>query len=213
MDSNDDKKIVEIKDYLKEILRNDFTIFVKDMYESLKYNSNINYNLKNAYNNALNYLLNKCFINRTKKEELEILLDLLNKSNYEELFFSKYNNLEAIKIIQDILVYYLVSVYSIDAFDNGTIDNNIYSLILLLCHNNNINIDMIPTEEMMWLHKAYSLLEIKVIDESTEELTPSEIKEHINNLIEEQPLLLSDYRSSSYAVCIGVLSYLLEKII
>ena len=39
MDSNDDKKIVEIKDYLKEILRNDFTIFVKDMYESLKYNA------------------------------------------------------------------------------------------------------------------------------------------------------------------------------
>lgn len=213
IDSDEDKKLSEIRGMLKEILKNEFIIFVKDMCTSLKYNYSTIVSIKNAYNNTLNYLLTKEYnflIN--KKEEFDILLELLNKPNYEELFFSKYKNNNAINILQETLVYYLVSSYNKDAFDNITIDNNIYSLILGIFKKiDNFNMDMLPRDEMNWIHNADRLLEKKVIDESTVELSPIEIKECINELIEHNTVLLAEYRYTSYAICIGILCYAMGK--
>lgn len=213
IDSDEDKKLSEIRGMLKEILKNEFIIFVKDMCTSLKYNYSTIVSIKNAYNNTLNYLLTKEYnflIN--KKEEFDILLELLNKPNYEELFFSKYKNNNAINILQETLVYYLVSSYNKDAFDNITIDNNIYSLILGIFKKiDNFNMDMLPRDEMNWIHNAERLLEKKVIDESTVELSPIEIKECINELIEHNTVLLAEYRYTSYAICIGILCYAMGK--
>jgi len=206
------QKITEIRGMLKEILKNEFIIFVKDICMSLKYNYNI-VSIKNAYNNTLNYLLTKEYNFITnKKEELDILLDLLTKPNYEELFFSKYKNNNAINILQEILVYYLVSSYNKDAFDNITIDNNIYSLIICIFRKiDNFNMDMLPCNEMNWIHNAERLLEEKVIDESTVELSSNEIRKHINELVEHNTVLLAEYRYTSYALCIGILCYAMGK--
>jgi hypothetical protein len=176
-------------------------------------NNYTNYNIKNAYNNALNYLLTKEYNFITnKKEEFDTLLELLNKPNYEKLFFSKYKNDNAINILQEILIYYLVSSYNKDVFNDIMIDNNIYSLILCIFRKiDNFNIDMLPQDEMNWIHNAERLLEKKVIDESTVELSPIEIKECINNLIEHNTVLLAEYRYTSYAICIGILCYAMGK--
>jgi len=213
IDSEEEKKITEIKGMLREILKNEFIIFIRDLCTSLKNNYSVNYSIKNTYTNALNYMISKDpnFL-VDKKEEHESLLLLLNKPNYEELFFSKYNNLDAINILQEILVYYLVSFYNKDAFDNITIDNNIYSLIISLLKRININMEMIPKDNMNWIHNAERLLEVKVIDESTEELSSIEIRKEMNRLIENQTVLLAEYRYTSYAICIGVLSYATGKL-
>jgi hypothetical protein len=213
IDSKEDKQITEIRGMLKEILKNEFIIFVKDMSINLKYNYT-NYNIKNVYNNALNYLLTKDYNFITnKKKEFDTLLELLNKPNYEELFFSKYKNNNAINILQEILIYYLVSSYNKDAFDNIMIDNNICSLILCIFTKiDNFNMDMLPCDEMNWISNSERLLESKVIDESTSELSPSEIREHINNIIENNTILLAEYRYTSYAICIGILCYAMGKI-
>jgi hypothetical protein len=213
IDSEEEKKITEIKGMLIEILKNEFIIFIRDLCTSLKNNYSVNYSIKNTYTNALNYMISKDpnFL-VDKKEEHESLLLLLNKPNYEELFFSKYNNLDAINILQEILVYYLVSFYNKDAFDNITIDNNIYSLIISLLKRININMEMIPKDNMNWIHNAERLLEVKVIDESTEELSSIEIRKEMNRLIENQTVLLAEYRYTSYAICIGVLSYATGKL-
>ena len=213
VDSEEEKKITEIKGMLREILKNEFIIFIRDLCTSLKNNYSVNYSIKNTYTNALNYLVSKDpnFL-VDKKEEYKSLLSLLNKPNYEELFFSKYNNLDAINILQELLVYYLVTVYNKDAFDNITIDNNIYSLIISIFQKIDINMEMIPKDNMNWIHNAERLLEMKVIDESTEELSPIEIREEINRLLENETVLLAEYRYTSYAVCIGVLSYATGKL-
>jgi hypothetical protein len=105
-----------------------------------------------------------------------------------------------------------VSFYNKDAFDNITIDNNIYSLIISLLKRININMEMIPKDNMNWIHNAERLLEVKVIDESTEELSSIEIRKEMNRLIENQTVLLAEYRYTSYAICIGVLSYATGKL-
>jgi hypothetical protein len=203
-------KLHNIKHMLKDIIIKEFTDFVKDKVFCYKYDYNKSYNIINTYNNAYKYLINRNFSD-AKMEELDSLLEILSKSDYEYLFFSQYDNINAISVLQEVILYYLTSVYCHDAYNDVTIDNNIYSLILTIFQKNNI-ITMLPTEEMNWVHQAERLLEAQVIDSSTIELSPIEILEEMNKLIDKEPLLLADLRYSSYAICIGVLSYIKEKL-
>jgi hypothetical protein len=212
MDNDKDNKIFNIKTSIKNLLIKEFTKFINDKCIDYKYDHTINYNIKNVFNNTFKYLTNTKFnFTLEKCKELDTILNILSQSDYEKLFFLKYNDIDAVNILQELIVYYLVSVYNIDAYNNPLIDKNICSLIISIC-NNNININMIPIDEMNWIHKTERLLESKVITYSDIELSPCEIKEHTNIIIENEILLLSDCRYISYAVCIGVLSYIKFKI-
>jgi hypothetical protein len=53
IDSEEEKKITEIKGMLREILKNEFIIFIRDLCTSLKNNYSVNYSIKNTYTNVI----------------------------------------------------------------------------------------------------------------------------------------------------------------
>jgi len=200
-------KLCNIKNMLHDIIIKAFTDFVKDKLSCYKYDYNKSYTIINTYNNAYKYLINR----NDRIEDCDKILNILSNVDYEDLFFSQYNNMDAINVLQETILYYLTSVYCIDAYNNVTIDNNIYSLIMTIFHKNNMT-TILPTEEMHWIHQSERLLEAQVIDSSTTELSSIEIREEMNKIIENDTLLLADMRYNSYAICIGVLFYIKEKL-
>jgi hypothetical protein len=200
-------KLCNIKNMLHDIIIKAFTDFVKDKLSCYKYDYNKSYTIINTYNNAYKYLINR----NDRIKDCDKILNILSNVDYENLFFSQYNNMDAINVLQETILYYLTSVYCFDAYNNVTIDNNIYSLIMTIFHKNNMT-TILPTEEMHWIHQSERLLEAQVIDSSTTELSSIEIREEMNKIIENDTLLLADMRYNSYAICIGVLFYIKEKL-